>query len=265
MTTFRARSSAAQRRTLAPAERARSLIAGAVDLRIGVLNMTHEVVRHAVGTDGSVLFLAPSDSPGAVLRVAPRLPPQVLTLTAVDVATVPQCDRVRGAVRLTGPVRPAAEPLPSDVRDHLAGPDPRGSDAAGPVLRLEPRRVALSWGCEAVAGGPEFVDVPLEAYRQALADPLLPYESRWLPHLQLDHAGVLRTLAASVIGGLDEEVDVRPLAMDRFGLVLRLYAEGEHRDVRVGFARPVTCGCELREAFTDLLRTAAPGGPGFTC
>ena len=117
-----------------PAERARTLLASAVDLRVGVLNMSHEINRHAVGTDGSLLFLAPADSRASVFGVAPRLPSQVVTVTAVDVANVPQRDRVRGTLRLTGPVRPAVEPLPAGVLDHLAGPDPRDPEVAGPVL-----------------------------------------------------------------------------------------------------------------------------------
>ena len=76
---------------------------------------------------------------------------------------------------------------------------------------------------------------------------------------------MLRTLAASACGGLADEIDVRPLGLDRYGLLLRLYADGAHRDVRLPFGRPVTCGCDLREAFGDLLERAAPGDPGFSC
>ena len=146
MSTFRTRPvTRLDRRALGPAERARSMIATASGLRVGVLNLTHELGRHAVGTDGSVLFLAPVDSPAAIFRVAPRLPAQVVTVTTVDVAHVPQHDRIRGSLRLTGPMRPAVEPLPAGVREHLAGPDPQDIEAAGPVLRLQPTRVTLTW------------------------------------------------------------------------------------------------------------------------
>ncbi|MET0997776.1 MAG: DUF2470 domain-containing protein [Marmoricola sp.] len=265
MSTFRLRpSSRQQREVLLPAERARTLVATAVELRVGVLNMTHEVGRHAVGSDGSVLFLAPPDSPGAVFRVAPRLPAQVVTMTSVDVASVPQRDRIRGSLRLTGPMRPALEPLPVGVRAHLAGPDPRDADLAGPVLRLQPTRVSLSWHCEAEPG-PDLLEVPVEDYRASMPDPLTEYETQWLPHLQLDHAELLRTLADHVCGGLEDSVDVRPLALDRFGLVLRLYGPERHHDLRLAFSREVLCGCEIRDAFNDLLRRAAPSAPGFTC
>lgn len=254
------------RRSLAPAERARTIIASATGLRVGVLNLTHEVGRHAVGIDGSLLFLAPADSPGAIFRVAPRLPAQVVTVTAVDVATVPQHDRIRGSLRLTGPMRPAIEPLPAGIREHLAGPDPQDVELAGPVLRMQPTRVMLTWQCErgAGAGGPS-VEIPVEEYRAALPDPMIELESQWLPHLLLDHTRLLRTLARAVHEGLDDSIDVRPLAMDRFGIVLRLYAEGRHLDRRLTFAKPVGCGCDLREAFDDLLRRVAPDEPGFSC
>jgi hypothetical protein len=268
VSTFRTRpGTREQRHGLRPAERARTLVAGATELRVGVLNMTHEVNRHAVGSDGSLLFLAPADSPGAVFRVAPRLPAQVVTLTSIDVASVPQHDRVRGTLRLTGPMRPATGSLPAGVRTHLAGPDPRDHELDGPVLRLQPTRISLSWRVESEGGGaePVSVEIPVEDYRAALPDPLMEYETQWLPHLQVDHAGLLRTLAAHALGGLHDSIDVRPLALDRFGMVLRLYSPDGHTDLRFPFERPVTCGCEIREAFNDLLHRAAPHAPGFSC
>lgn len=240
------------------------MVAGAVELRVGVLTMTHGVARHAVAADGSVLFLAPPDSPGGVFRVAPRLRPQIVTMTAVDVASVPQHDRVRGSLWLSGPMMPAEGPLPAGIREHLAGPDPLASASAGPVLLLRPTRAWLSWHCESGgAGGFEARGIPVDAYRDASPDPLRECEAQWLPHLHLDHADLLRTLAEHVAGATSGGVDVRPLALDRFGLVLRLYAADGYRDVRLPFGRPVTCGCELREAFTDLVNRVAPPTPGF--
>ena len=267
MSLMRTRDARQEPRALDPAQRARTLVAGAVELRVGVLNLTHEISRHAVGSDGSLLFQAPADSPGNVFRVAPRLPPQVVTVTAVDVANVPQRDRVRGTLRLTGPMQPAPEPLPVAVRTHLAWPDPREFDTAGPVLRLRPSRVALAWHCESGGpGGHESLAIPAEEYSVARPDPLLQYEAQWLPHLNLDHSDVLRALAVHACGGeLDDSVDVRPLALDQFGLVLRLYTDAVPTDVRLAFRRVVSCGCEIREAFNDLLQRAAPHSPGFSC
>lgn len=244
--------------SLGPAERARTLVASATEVRMGICDLTHEVPRHVVDVDGSLLLLAPAGSPSGVLRVGRSAAPQTVTVTLVDVTNVPQPDRIRGRLRLTGALSRATEPLPAEVRDHL--------DGTGPVLRLRPERVALAWACEpGDEAGSRWVQVPLEEYQLASADPMVGLEGRWLPHLQRDHPDLLRTLAAHLSPNLGDSVDVRPLALDRFGLSLRLYAEQGHRDVRVGFTRPVACGCDVRLAFADLWRQIAPGDPGFTC
>ena len=72
-------------------------------------------------------------------------------------------------------------------------------------------------------------------------------------------------LAALNYQGLDESIDVRPLALDRYGLVLRLYADSGHRDTRLAFGQPVTCGCDVRNAFNELLHRVAPGTRGLSC
>ena len=240
-------------------------MATAVDLRVGVMNSHHDIGRHAVTPDGSLLFLAPPDSPG-VFQVAPLLPPDVVTATTVDVASVPQHDRVRGTLRLHGSLSAALEPLPAGVRHHLAGPDPEALESAGRVLQLRPTRVTLSWHCERGDDtGLQPVEIPVEDYRTSFPDPVMAYEAQWLPHLQVDHAGLLRVLAAQVYDDLDDSVDVRPIALDRYGLVLRLYATGAHLDVRLPFSRAVTCGCEIRDAFNQLLEKASPQTPGFSC
>ena len=184
-------------------------------------------------------------------------------------ANVPQRDRVRSTLRLTGPMRPAAEPLPAGVLDHLAGPDPRDPGVAGPVLHLRPTRVALSWHCadqsEARSEAGVEPEITVVDYRAAHPDPLLDCETQWLPHLHRDHAELLHVLAALTCPGTDDSVDVRPLALDRHGLVLRLYTDNAHRDTRLAFRRPVTCGCEVRDAFNELLQRVAPGTRGLSC
>ena len=252
-------------RVLDPAERARTLVATAVDIRVGVFNSEHEIGRHAVTGDGSLLFLPPADAP-RVFDVAKVLPPDAITVTIIDVASVPQHDRVRGTLRLTGRLGVAPVPLPVGVRGHLAGPDPDALENAGQVVELRPTRVQLAWRCEREdAGGSPWVEIPVDSYRAAFPDAVMAYESQWLPHLQVDHAELLRALAAQEYGELDDSVDVRPLGLDRFGLVVRLYGSGAHLDVRLPFARPVTCGCEIRDAFNGLLTEVSPQTPGFTC
>ena len=252
------------------AARARTALCSASQLRLGVADLGAEVPRHVVDTDGSLLFLAPIDSPSAVLRVAPRLPAPLVSAVAVDVASVPQADRVRGRVRVTGTLERVDPQVPEPARAYLVGPDPEAAEAAMPLLRLRPQRVALTWWCEdgldaAGRGSAPSVDVPIEDYRAASPDPLVQVEASWLPHLTRDHHDEARALAAHALGGLAPSVEVRPLVLDRHGLVLRLYLHGRAHDVRVGFEEPVGCACDLRGAVSTLLRRAIPGHRGTTC
>lgn len=247
---------------LSNAERARTLVACASQLRVGIANLTHEVPRHVVDVDGSLIFLAPADSPASVLRLAPRLPSPTVTATLTDVTVVPQADRVRGRLRLTGPLALVTEPLPAQVRPYLDGPDPQPDAASATVLRLVPQRVALTWRCELPhSAGPEqarAVDVAVGDYRSARTDPLAGCEATWLPHLHADHGRVLQRLASYAAGPLPAGTDVRPVVLDQHGVVLRLHVEGRSRDLRLAFAQRVTCGCDVRPAFDELLARARP-------
>ncbi len=231
--------------TLTPAERARTLVASTTALRLGALNDACEVVRHAVVPDGSLLLLAPPDF--AVGAVAPRLPSPTVTVVATDVSTVPATDRIRGRLALTGVLALAPEPQPAGVRHHLAGPDPRDLEAAGPVLRLAPERLVLEWSYE----GTGTVEVPTEEYREAMPDPLLAHEQQWLPHLNHDHGPLLHALVRRTRPTLAPSTRVRALVLDRHGLVLR--PDDGSQDVRACFARPLICGCEVRAAFSAIV------------
>lgn len=231
---------------LAPAERARTLIAGASTLRLGALNDADEVIRHAVVPDGSVLLLAPAEF--AAGAVAPRLPAPTVTVTATDVSSVPMPDRVRGRLVLTGALTLAPEPQPAGVRHHLAGPDPRDLEAMAPILRLTPSRIRLDWACEEAAGP---VDIAPEEYQRAIPDPLIAHEQQWLPHLNHDHDQLLHSLARRARPALADTAHVRAVVLDRYGLVLR--ADDAPGDMRISFARPVSCGCEVRAAFSAVV------------
>lgn len=220
--------------------------------RVASPALTLDVHRHGVLLDGSVLFQAPGD-------YATRLDPRV-TATAVDVATVPQADRVRGEVVLSGTVAEVDEPLPAGMRFHLTGSDePDGSTR---LVRLAPERVALTWRCEVRGDEPDTRQVGLEEYRAAFPDPLLGYEAEWLPHLQADHHPLLVAMARYELGWDEDPEDVRALSIDRYGIVLRVRDCNVTADLRLAFDAAVTCGCDVREAFGALVRRAMPGaGP----
>lgn len=223
--------------TITLAERARTILAGCTTLRVRVPGLTLEVHRHALGPDGSVLFQAPGD-----------LPLQHADLTAIDVSAVPQPDRIRGTVILSGPLSEVTGPLPAGLRAHLTGSDAVGSSR---LLRLAPEEIQLDWRCERTGGVP--VPVSPESYRAAFPDPLVAFEAEWLPHLQDGHADLLATLARHELGTEEDELDVRALGLDRYGVVLRVRDTMSTFDLRVAFDRPVTCGCDVREAFGALV------------
>jgi hypothetical protein len=223
-------SRAATALTLTPAERARTIVASASTLRVASAEQTLDVHRHGVVPDGSLLFQEPGD-------FAQDLSGYRVTATAVDVTTVPQPDRLRGTLTLAGPVFDVEEPLPAGMRMHLTGSDE--ADASTRLVRLVPDTVGLAWRCETTATEPPARQIPLADYRCAFPDPLLGYEAEWLPHLQADHAQVLTALARHELGWEDDPADLR-----------------------ISFDRAVTCGCDVREAFSALLERALPGyGP----
>lgn len=248
---------------LTAAARARTIVAATTSLQVGILNQTTSVQRHAVTTDGTILFVPDPAAPERIFAVARNLPSQTVHASAQDLAPVARADRVRGSVLLTGRLGLHDGDLPPGARERLVGP--AGDPDAGPVLALRPTRVALTWRCEVSDGAPRAVDIPGEEYRSAQPDPLLTHESEWLSHLHKDHAEVVRALAAAAAGGLADDVVVHPLCLDRYGVVLRLLDDAGHRDVRLAFPRPVACGCEVHAAFTDLLVGTLPEGPVLDC
>ncbi len=233
------------------AERVRSMLAVGGDLQLhgpSAATTPHAVPRHVVLPDGSLLLAA---APGTGVG-------DLVTLVGTDVAGVPQPARVRGRFRMRGVLAPWTGPRPQGIVDHLAGPDPQ---TAGELLSLRPVSLELDWRCErgADAAHEGWRVVDLQAYRAAGPDPLVGDEHTWLPHLQHGHAEAVRQLARRATGTLAPDVDVRPLALDRAGLVLRLYADGGHHDVRVPFAARAECACAVREVFGELLgHGAAP-------
>ncbi|MEU0130500.1 MULTISPECIES: DUF2470 domain-containing protein [unclassified Streptomyces] len=88
-------------------------------------------------------------------------------------------------------------------------------------------------------GGRSFVT--LDALQEAEPDPIAGSEAAMLTHLVDEHGELVPLLLRLVQPRPDKgAVRVLPLAMDRYGVTLRLEYPGTHRDVRLPFARPVT-------------------------
>lgn len=206
--------------------------------------------RHVVTPDGSLLLRA-GETP------VPRDVGEQVVVSGSDVASVPQPDRVRGAFRMHGTLRPWAGPRPAGIVAHLGGPGAVLEQVQ--IVRFQPTSIALAWHCEpgSTAADPLWRQVDLEEYASAAPDPLVGAEQRWLPHLQRDHEAELRLLAASACPALDDSIVVRALVLDRHGVVLRLYSGQDQLDTRVGFPDPASCACEVRAAFAGLLGHAS--------
>lgn len=226
------------------ADRARTALASASSVRLGVAGGGVEVVRHVVAVDGSVVLVVGEDS-ALVDRIADgRQAALPVQLRAVDVAPVALPERVRGTVAIAGRLRLLDEIVPDEVLAHLRGPG--GAWAHRPVLRLMPRRVVAHLPQPGGTQSPSEID--LEAWSQARTDPLVGFAEEWVQHVDAAHRDVL----AALVGTTADRV--RPVGIDRHGIVLRVDAPARH--VRIDFERPASCGCDVGEAVDALLREA---------
>lgn len=83
--------------------------------------------------------------------------------------------------------------------------------------------------------------IGLDELDAAAPDPLAPYEAGMLTHLLDDHADLV-TLLLRLVRPMPTAAVARalPVAMDRYGITLRLEEQRGHRDVRLPFPSPST-------------------------
>ncbi len=178
----------------------------------------------AVDTDSIAAALAWQSGHGGL--------PAVLELT--DHAPLPLREPVRSLVWLRGTVRP----VPPHVERVLAGevaaehPHPALLDVGHTTsllwLRLDSAVVADSTGADSVG---------VNDLRDAIPDPFWEVETAWLQHLDEDHGDVVEQLARRLPLAL-RRGRIRPLAIDRYGITLRVEGTDGDRDVRLPFAEP---------------------------
>ncbi|MFJ7134885.1 DUF2470 domain-containing protein [Streptomyces fungicidicus] len=217
--------------TAAPgaAERARSVLAAAWSCAVTAEGTREELVgAHGVTDDGGVLLQVPEDSVLLAAAIcAPRGEPSAV-LEFADVAPVPVRDRVRARLWLAGWF---------SVRDgHLA---------------FRPTRVVLRQRSGALV-------VDAGEFAAAAPDPLAAAEARLLTHLADCHADAVERLTRLVDpGSLHGAVRVRPLAVDRHGLTLRIERVRSGGDVRLPFHTPADDVSQLTERIHALLAQAS--------
>lgn len=210
------------------AARARSMLATAWSCAV-----TTEVGRddlvgaHSVTAEGALRFHPPQDSAlAAAVICAPHGEPNTLVEFA-DAAPVPVRDRIRARLWLSGSLTPD-----------------------GDDLFFEPV-------CAVLQESGERTGIDLVDFTAADADPLAAAESRLLTHLADAHPDAVEQLTRLISpDSLHGVVRVRPLAIDRYGLTLRLERSRGQADVRLAFHAPVEDLGQVTERMHTLLAKA---------
>ncbi|MER6912600.1 DUF2470 domain-containing protein [Streptomyces sp. NPDC000594] len=161
------------------------------------------------------------------------------TLEFTDVAPTPVRDRIRARLSLSGwLLEPPGHAVPEGSRC---------MEFSHAVLETADRRT---------------ITVELEELMAAETDPLAVCEAGMLTHLVDDHADVvgllLRLLKPRTTPGVRR---VLPLAIDRYGITLRLEHDSGHEDARLAFPHPVEDADEAGERIHALLSSARLRSP----
>lgn len=219
-----------------PAERVRSACAHAETsvLALPGIDPTPTSVHH-LRRCGDVVIAVPTGSMATALAAnsGPAGTAAVLELT--DNAPLPLREPVRALVWLRGVVRAVPESAQRALAGEVAAefPHPQLLDVGHGATLL---RLVVGTAVLADATGAE--SVRAEQVRSALPDPFCEVESAWLQHLDADHPDILEQLARRLPPSL-RTGDVHPLAIDRYGLTLRVEGHDGDHDVRLPFTIPV--------------------------
>ncbi|MFD7713601.1 DUF2470 domain-containing protein [Streptomyces sp. NPDC059786] len=194
-----------------PAERVRSILAAAHSLTV-LSEGRHSEVRSLDGTGSMGHFHLHAPFEGTGTPPGARIP---VRLELTDIAPTPVRDRLRARVTLTGLL---AEPY-----------DP-----------ASPESTCMEFGQGVLEDGTGRAFVTLQELEATELDPLATAEARMLTHLVDDHAELVPLLLRLTRPLPDSGVRrVLPVAIDRYGLTLRLEHPRSHRDVRLPFRTPV--------------------------
>ncbi|AVV44274.1 DUF2470 domain-containing protein [Streptomyces sp. ID05-04B] len=213
----------------AAAERARSVLAASWSCVVTADGGREEFVgAHTVDDGGRVTLRVPEDGALRTAAIcAPRGEPAAV-LEFADVAPVPVRGRIRARLWLAG----------------WFAPEESG-------LAFHATRVVLKEGTDAVV-------VDLAEFAAATPDPLATAEAHLLTHLADAHPDAVERLTRLVRSdSLHGAVRVRPLAVDRHGLTLRIERARAHGDVRLPFHAPADDVSQLTERMHVLLTRAA--------
>jgi hypothetical protein len=261
-----------------PAEQARTTLWVAPPLCVRTGTAHEAVDEHGTSPDGSPILIVPHLSALAESARGSRDPVGVVVDTR-DVSPVPTADRTRHRVRLTGLMHEPPVPERRAVAGMVLERESAGavlgiSDDAGPaattVLCIEVAQVLLAAADPSPGrqdrdshGFPDGATsqaarIDLDDFSIADPDPLATAEGDLLSHLLLEHPGELALMRALLPRQLTARAhQVRPVGIDRYGLMLRVTSPSQAHDVRLAFRRPVTTAQDLPEQMRELLYRAA--------
>ena len=215
---------------------------------------------HHLMADGSFAVAVPVSSAAAATVRAGGAGGAQAVLELADYAPLPLREPVRSLVWISGSLHDVPLPAVAALLDLIAAHEPNpallqvataGSQLPGDgdlqysLLRLEMNSVVVT-----DATGAESVGVA--ALLAADPDPFCALESCWLRHLDRAHQDVVARLAARLPVQL-RRGQLRPLALDRYGVWLRVESEDGDRDVRLPFGAPVQDLTGLSRALRLLL------------
>ncbi|MFC8228596.1 DUF2470 domain-containing protein [Streptomyces sp. NPDC057287] len=195
-----------------PAERVLSILTAAHSMTVVSDGHDPVEVHRLDGTAamGHIHLHEPSEE--GVTQSGPRIP---VRLEFTDIAPTPVRDRMRARVTVTGLLSA-----------------PYTTDAA--------ESTCMEFGQAVFEDHRGRAFVTLDTLQETEPDPIATSEAGMLTHLVDEHDELVPLLLRLVQPQPDKGVKrVLPLAMDRYGVTLRLEYSATHRDVRLPFAKPV--------------------------
>ncbi|MFD3676799.1 DUF2470 domain-containing protein [Streptomyces sp. NPDC058613] len=217
------------------AERVRSILAAAHSMTVVADGLQTEV-RHLDGTDVlGRLHLHPAAPAAGNPPAAPHDERPSIRLEFTDIAPTPVRDRVRARVTVLG---------------RLLTPYAQASTGDS---------TCMEYGQAILETADGFSCINLEELDEACPDPLAPYEAGMLTHLLDDHPDLV-TLLLRLVEPLPTAAVLRalPVAMDRYGITLRLEERRRHHDVRLAFPSPLDhveqSGAQIQALFSAARR-----------
>ncbi|MFJ8885002.1 DUF2470 domain-containing protein [Streptomyces sp. NPDC102402] len=196
-----------------PAERVLSILTAAHSMTVVSDGLDPIEVHRLDGTAamGHIHLHEPSEAGPA--PAGPRIP---VRLKFTDIAPTPVRDRTRARVTVTGLL-------------------------SAPYSTESPESTCMEFGQAVFEDHRGRSFVTLDTLQETEPDPIATSEAGMLTHLVDDHNELVPLLLRLVQPQPEKGAKrVLPLAMDRYGVTLRLEYAGAHRDVRLPFAKAVS-------------------------